>query len=84
MTYLKMIAWIGLGLASVWVIYKPSFDSGTALVAAILAVGGLYLAGKKHVETAHNSQSQSVSEHGIGIQAGRDVKLGESSGPKRR
>jgi hypothetical protein len=83
MRYLKVIAWLGLVLAAAWVIYKPAFDSGTALVAAMLALGGLYLVGKGHVEKVHSSQSQSVSGQGIGIQAGRDVKLGESSPGKR-
>lgn len=77
MRYLKLIAWIGLGLAAAWMIYQPGFDSGTALVAAILALGGLYLAGKRHVEKAHIAQSQSISGRGIGIQAGRDVRAGQ-------
>jgi hypothetical protein len=82
MRYLKLVAWLGLGLAVAWVIYKPGFDSGTALVAAILALSGLHLAGKKHVEKVDSSQTQSVSGNGIGIQAGRDVTIGELSGPK--
>lgn len=82
MRYLKLVAWLGLGLALAWVIHKPGFDSGTALAAAILALSGLHLAGTKYVEKVNSSQTQTVSGSGLGIQAGRNVAIRETSRPK--
>ena len=84
MRYLKAVDWIGVVLAAARAVYKPAIDSGTALIAAILALGGLYLLGRGNVEKADSSQSQNVSGHGLGIQAGRDVKIGESGDRKRK
>ncbi len=77
MGVLKLIAWVSLAISVGWLLFKPGFDSASALAVSLLALIGLYLSGKKKVEKASVMQSQKISGCSTGIQAGRDVVIGK-------
>ena len=64
---------LALVLSILWVVYKPGFDSASAVAAALAAsLASFFL--KREKGTV--GQTQQVSGSSIGIQAGRDAKVG--------
>jgi hypothetical protein len=72
---MKLVAWVGVLLSVAWTVWKPAFDSGSALLASMVVLGGLYIHGRKNVEKAATSQTQAVSGASTGVQAGRDINI---------
>lgn len=58
-----------------WYISKPDYDSAIAIITSLSAFIATFIyIGKKSQKAP---QSQIVAEKGIGIQAGRDIKMGD-------
>lgn len=76
---LKTLAVVSLLGAIAWFVWDPGFEPALAIVAAIVA-----FISAKVVETrrATRQQSQSVSNSSVGIQAGRDVQIGNRDSQK--
>ncbi len=56
-----------------WMVSKPDWEPAIAIVVSLSAMIGTYLAPEEKVL----GQSQVVDKGGIGIQSGRDVKVGD-------
>lgn len=67
----KLVLFIAFIACLAWAIIKPGFDSVTAAIMALGTLLGALVLDKK----TEASQSQNVGANGIGIQAGRDVKI---------
>jgi len=67
----KFVLFIAFIACLSWAIIKPGFDSVTATIMALGTLLGASVLEKK----SEASQSQNVGANGIGIQAGRDVKI---------
>ena len=63
---------LALLLSLAWLIYKPGFDSGVAVAAALVALFSSFFL--KQVRQSE-SQAQRVSGSSVGIQAGRDANV---------
>lgn len=76
---LKTLAVVSLLGAIAWFVWDPGFEPALAIVAAIVA-----FISAKVVETRRTTrqQSQSVSNSSVGIQAGRDVQIGNRDSQK--
>jgi hypothetical protein len=74
MVYLKIIATIALIVSIAWVIAKPSFESALAVAVSMSALVSAFLIQKR--TSKRTQQNQSISKSSIGIQAGRDVIIG--------
>ena len=61
---------LAFAITLAWVIAKPAFDSAAAVAAAFATLVGAFFLKK---EVVSSGQIQKVGDHGIGIQAGRDV-----------
>jgi hypothetical protein len=59
-------------LSLAWLVYKPGFDSGVAVTAALAALFSSFFLKRERQE---GKQAQQVSESSVGIQAGRDVNV---------
>ena len=79
MAYVKLLAAIALIGSIAWVIVDPGFESGLSVVASISALVSAFLVEKRK---ARRTQHQSVSKSSIGVQAGRDVSIGNIGGDK--
>ncbi len=73
----KLITTVALLIAFIWLIDDPKFDSAFATAIALAAEIGLFVTDKK-VKQLPN-QSQAVSNHSNGIQAGGDIHIGANS-----
>lgn len=73
----KIACLVALLIAIAWLIYKPGFDSGIAVAAALAALISTFFL-KKNDDSP--TQKQEVSSEGVGIQAGRDVKVDKFKG----
>ena len=71
----KLIAFLAFVLASIWLVYSPSFDSGVAAIALLAAFLASLFIKKKETKS---SQIQNVSGNAQSIQAGRDVHINKS------
>ncbi|MCI4426586.1 hypothetical protein GSE37_20775 [Klebsiella variicola] len=65
-------------VSGVWFYILPGFDSGTALVTALVSFVGLFVKNK----VAANSFSQKITNNSFGIQAGGDVNINNSNAGK--
>jgi hypothetical protein len=72
-TALRISSLVALLVTVVWVFYKPGFDSVAAAAAALAALLSSFFVKNEEVEP---TQKQDVSGKSAGIQAGRDVKVG--------
>jgi membrane associated rhomboid family serine protease len=79
MAYVKILAAIALIGAIAWVIADPGFESGLSVVGSISALVSAFLVERRN---ARRTQHQSVSKSSIGVQAGRDVSIGNIGGDK--
>lgn len=79
MDTLKILAVVSLLGSIGWLLWDPGFEPALAIVAAIVT-----LISAKVVEArrATMQQSQSVSNSSVGIQAGRDVRIGNRGSQK--
>ena len=75
MGYLKLLAAIAVIGSIAWVIARPGYDSAIAVVTSLAALVGAFVEEKRRARRAQ--QHQSISESSFGIQAGRDVNLGD-------
>jgi len=57
-----------------WLISKPDYEPALALITSLTAFVSAFLVDKK--QKRRNKQNQDVSNSSMGIQAGRDVKIG--------
>lgn len=74
---LKVVAFVGLGLAIAWVYSEPNkFDGWVATFAALCVLLGLFL---PDTLRKARGQNQHVGKAGIGIQAGGDMKININS-----
>lgn len=67
----KTIALILTISCAIWLFVKPGFDSGTALLAALVTLVGLFITDKDQA----SSFTQKVSGGSTGIQAGGSVNI---------
>ena len=56
-----------------WVVAKPAWDSIGAFAAVLVGVATTFYFDKRNAKG--DTQRQTVSEHAVAIQAGRDVKI---------
>jgi len=70
----KMITFLAFVASLVWAVKKPDYDSVAAAIVALAAFVGVFYVGERKQQAR---QIQEVGAGGIGIQAGRDVKLGK-------
>lgn len=74
----KTIALLLTIACAIWLFIKPGFDSGTALLAALVTLVGLFIADK----TQSSSFQQKVSGGSTGIQAGGNVSINSKENSK--
>jgi len=74
----KIIAVLLTISCSIWLFIKPGFDSGTALLAALVTLIGLFIADK----TQSSFFQQKVSRGSTGIQAGGNVSINSKQNNK--
>jgi membrane associated rhomboid family serine protease len=79
MVYVKILAAIAVIGSIAWVIADPGFESGLSVVGSISALVSAFLVERRN---ARRTQYQSVSKSSIGVQAGRDVSIGNIGGDK--
>lgn len=72
--FFRIITVVALVIALIWLYSDPKFDSAFAVAIALAAVIALFItpANKKK----QPNQSQKIKDGSIGVQAGRDVKIG--------
>lgn len=70
---IRICAVVALLVTVAWVVWKPGFDSCAAAAAALVVVLSCF--GEKKRSPIQTGQSQKVSDHSAGIQAGRDAKV---------
>ncbi|HOD79705.1 MAG TPA: hypothetical protein PKI10_15730 [Syntrophorhabdus sp.] len=80
MIYIKFLAAIALIGSIAWVIAVPGFEPALAVVGSISALVSAFLVKKPKMQG--DQQHQSVSKSSIGVQAGRDVSIGNINGDK--
>lgn len=80
MIILKFITALGLLIALAWLYFDPKFDSAVATAMALAALIALFVAPVKKKRSSN--QSQSVTDHSFGIQAGGDANIGSKEIPK--
>ncbi|WAT83537.1 hypothetical protein [Delftia acidovorans] len=76
-TFLILACLAGLVTALVWAVLKPGYDSVLAAIVALASLLGVL--SSKNNEPKH-TMSQKIGDGGIGIQAGRDVKIRDFKG----
>jgi len=74
----KTIALLLTIACAFWLFIKPGFDSGTALLAALVTLVGLFIADK----TQSSSFQQKVTGGSTGIQAGGNVNINSKENRK--
>lgn len=76
----KGLSVIAFGTALTWLYQAPALNSGLASLTTLVTMIGIFASSqKKSVPT----QSQSVGDSGIGIQAGGNVKIGSIESPDK-
>lgn len=80
MGYVKILAVIALIGSIAWMIAAPGFEPALAVVGSISALVTSFLVQKRSTRRAQ--QHQSVSKSSIGVQAGRDVSIGDIGSDK--
>lgn len=78
--FFRLTTTLALLIAIAWLFFDPKFDSAFATAIALAAVIALYIAPTKKKRLSN--QSQSVTEHSTGIQAGGDVNISTNKIPK--
>lgn len=73
---IRLAAGLGALLSAAWLIYRPAFDSSTAFAGALVLFLSTFVGTPR--ASSRPTQSQTVSEGAVGIQAGRDANV---SGP---
>jgi hypothetical protein len=72
----RLITTLALLIAIIWLCVDPKFDSAFATAIALAAVIALFVSTKKTKRP--RNQSQVVTNHSSGIQAGGDVNMGSN------
>jgi hypothetical protein len=72
---IKFLAIIAFIASIAWLISAPGFEPALALVGSISALVSAFVVEKRSKPLAR--QNQSVSKSSMGIQAGRDVSIGD-------
>ena len=80
MTYVRILAGVGLLLSIAWLIAQPGYAPGLAIITSALTLISTFVVQRKSVRRAQ--QHQSVSKSSVGIQAGGDVTVGAIAGDK--
>ncbi|MGV4039728.1 hypothetical protein ACV8T3_09105 [Citrobacter portucalensis] len=68
---IKILALLSLVASGIWFWFKPGFDSGIAILTALIMLLGLFVSDKTNV----NALRQKVSKNSCGIQAGGNVTI---------
>lgn len=79
MGVLKVFAIVALLGAIAWFVWDPGFEPALAIVAAIVA---FFSTKAREARRIKRQQSQSVTNSSVGIQAGRDVQVGDRGSHK--
>ena len=77
MIYIKILAGISVAVSAAWLISKPDYDSGLALVGGVSALITAFVVDRKRMSRVR--QQQQVANSSMGIQAGGDVNVGSVS-----
>jgi len=72
--YFRLLAIVAAIVGLAWACAKPGWDSISAALAACAALFGAFLT---QPPKPGNHQQQNVNKGGIGIQAGRDARVGD-------
>lgn len=75
--FLSIVALIG---SIAWLVSAPGFEPALALVGSMSALVSAFVVEKR--SKRHARQHQSVSNSSMGIQAGRDVTIGDTNSNK--
>jgi hypothetical protein len=73
---IRILLLMAILVSFVWFVVQPGYEPVIAIISSLLAFIGDLLHQNKLKQQA--SQSQTVSNKGIGIQAGRDVSVGRT------
>ena len=71
MVYLKIVAGITLIISVAWVLAKPGYDSGVAVLVSLSALITAFITDSKR--RSGPRQQQNVSKSSVGIQSGGDA-----------
>jgi hypothetical protein len=74
MIFTKWLAAFAFVGSVVWFSSTPDYEPAIACATSLIALIAIFRRGKKTI--AREGQTQAVAENGIGIQAGKDVKVG--------
>ena len=74
MLILKVTAILALLASISWLVAQPGYEPAIAVVTSLSALIGVFVAEQRR--RTQGSQEQHVGKHGIGIQAGGDVRVG--------
>lgn len=80
MPYIKLLSVIALTGSIAWLFVSPGFEPALAVIGSLSALISIFLIQER--KSRHAKQQQSVSKSSVGIQAGGDVKIGDSGGDK--
>lgn len=69
----RLVAVVAAIVCIAWTCFKPGWDSGCAALAAVTALTATFLPASL---VKRGRQAQTIGDGGIGIQAGRDAKIG--------
>ena len=71
-TLVRLVAFAALSIACAWAWQEPKFDSWAAAAGAAVVFLGLFFVPSA---SKPSGQSQQTGSGGVGIQAGRDVRV---------
>ena len=79
LTLLAAAALIG---SVAWFAAVPRYEPAIAIVTSVSALIGSWIAKRRRLR--HSAQRQSVAEGAVGVQAGRDISIGDVNTGKNR
>lgn len=79
---IKFLAWITLVASIAWCIAAPDFEPAIAIATSLSALIGASTVQRRRERDA--MQSQTVSHNAVGVQAGRDVTIGDINTPQNQ
>lgn len=77
---IRFLALVALIASIAWCIAAPGYEPAIAVVTSLSALIGASLVQKRRERDA--MQSQTISHNAVGVQAGRDVKIGDINTPQ--
>lgn len=79
MFFIKLLAFLAFFVSVVWFCVAPDYEPGIAAVTSFSTLIGLWLSKRQSPTRNSPSQTQTVGEGGVAVQAGRDAHVGNIS-----